>query len=155
MVTKSAYFKPTFVRTCGGMTLFFLWIKMFYWLRIFSKTRYFIKLIVSTLKDVQKFFYIIGIIMAAFITIFYVISCNLGVDPVTDNVEDEQKRYLKPYTSSRLANACITVYFIMVGEFYTDHFNNGPNKILLWPLFIACNFFLSIIFMNMLIAIMS
>lgn len=49
----------------------------------------------------------------------------------------------------------ITVYFIMVGEFFTDNFNKGPNKVLIWPLFIICNFMLSIIFMNMLIAIMS
>lgn len=48
----------------------------------------------------------------------------------------------------------ITVYFIMVGEFFTDNFNYGPNRFLLWPLFICCNFILSVIFMNMLIAIM-
>ena len=82
------YFKPTFVRTCGGMTLFLLWLKMFYWLRIFTKTRYFIKLIVATLSDLKRFFYIIGVIMAAFITIFYVISHNL-----TDE-EREKRPYL-------------------------------------------------------------
>lgn len=73
---EEAVFKSTFVRTCGGLSLLLLWIKMFYWLRLFDKTRYFIKLIVSTLRDVQKFFYIIGVIMMAFISIFYVISSN-------------------------------------------------------------------------------
>lgn len=35
-VMGKPYFKPTFVRTCGGMTLFLLWIKCFYWMRMFS-----------------------------------------------------------------------------------------------------------------------
>ena len=131
------------------MTLFFMWIKMFYWLRIFSKTRYFIKLIVSTISDLLRFVYIVLVIMAAFVTIFFVISCNL-----TDE-ERKKKPYLQNYTGSRIADAMITVYFIMVGEFFVDNFNQGPNQILLWPIFIICNFLLAVIFMNMIIAIMS
>lgn len=127
-----------------------LWIKMFYWLRLFDKTRYFIKLIVATLVDVQKFFYIILVIMMAFISIFYVISCNQ-----IDNDELKDSPYLKDYTGSRAINAVITVYFIMVGEFYFDNYNKGPNSVLLWPLFLVCNFLMAVIFMNMIIAIMS
>lgn len=49
----------------------------------------------------------------------------------------------------------ITVYFITVGEFYTDNFKERPNNILIWPMFIVCNFLMAVVFMNMLIAIMS
>ena len=145
LFTANDFFSPTFIRTCGGMTLLLLWIKMFYWLRLFNKTRYFIKLIVSTLVDIQRFFLIILVIMMAFITIFYVISFN---------EEDQTKPYINEHTGSKLIDSAITVYFITVGEFFTDNYNVGPNSILLWPLFLVCNFLMAIIFMNMIIAIM-
>jgi hypothetical protein len=131
------------------MTLMLLWIKMFYWLRLFDKTRYFIKLIVATLKDIQKFFYIIGVIMMAFISIFYVISSNQL------QRKETKDPYLKEHTGSRTLDAAITVYFITVGEFFYDNYSKGPNSTLLWPLFLICNFLMAVIFMNMIIAIMS
>lgn len=81
----------------------------------------------------------------AFITIFYVISFN---------EEDQSKPYINEHTGSKLIDSAITVYFITVGEFFTDNYNVGPNSILLWPLFLVCNFLMAIIFMNMIIAIM-
>lgn len=149
MITNQAYFKITFVRTCGGMTLFLLWLKMFYWMRLFSETAYFIKLITSTIFDLRYFINIIAIIMAAFITIFYVFSCNL-----TDE-ERAKDPYLQNYTGIRFVDAMITVYFITVGEFYYDNYSKGPNWMLIWPMFIACNFLMAIVFMNMLIAMMA
>lgn len=47
------WFRVAFVRTCGGMTLFLLWIKCFYWMRLFSQTAYFIKLIQRTIADLK------------------------------------------------------------------------------------------------------
>lgn len=49
----------------------------------------------------------------------------------------------------------ITVYFITVGEFFYDHYNEPPNNVIIWPMFIVCNFLMAVVFMNMLIAIMS
>jgi hypothetical protein len=64
--------------------------------------------------------------MAAFISIFYIISLNVASDNELENMKKtdaELHPYLKEHTPNRLANAAITVYFIMVGEFYTDNFN--------------------------------
>lgn len=49
----------------------------------------------------------------------------------------------------------ITVYLISVGEFFYKNFSQPPNNILIWPMFIVCNFLMAVVFMNMLIAIMS
>lgn len=62
---------------------------------------------------------------------------------------------MKEHTGNRVVDAAVTVYFIMVGEFFYDNYSKGPNSVLLWPLFLGCNFILSVIFMNMIIAIMS
>lgn len=136
------------MRTCGGMTLFLLWIKMFYWMRLFNQTAYFIKLIEQTLADLKQFFYIILIIAIAFVSIFFVFSCNLP-----DQVRNT-KPYVADHTGIKLIDAIVTVYFISVGEFFTENFSQPPNNVLIWPMFIACNFLMAIVFMNMLIAIM-
>lgn len=36
MILNVQYFAVTRIRTLGGVTLFLLWIKMFYWMRLFS-----------------------------------------------------------------------------------------------------------------------
>lgn len=65
-------YPATLLRTLGGSVLFLLWIKMFYWLRLFNSTAYFIKLILKTISDLRHFIILITIIMTAFITMFYV-----------------------------------------------------------------------------------
>ena len=60
------------VRTFGGAVVFLLWIKMFYWLRLFGSTAYFIKLILRTIFDLRHFSILIFIIMTAFVTMFFV-----------------------------------------------------------------------------------
>lgn len=145
-------FSVTAIRTMGGMVVFLLWIKMFYWLRLFSSTAYFIKLILNTIFDLRNFFILILIIMASFITMFYVFQQNLkGVV----NDKGEQVRYIDEHTGYQLIDAILTIYFIMVGEFYTEDFKHGPNFVIIWPMFLVCNFLMAIVFMNMLIAIMS
>lgn len=72
IVTQSEVFKVTKIRTNGGIVLFLLWIKMFYWLRLFGSTASFIKLIIDTIYDLRQFFILIVVIMASFISLFYV-----------------------------------------------------------------------------------
>lgn len=81
--------------------------------------------------------------MAAFVTIFYVFSCN-----------NEKYLGLEGATGNRLADSVITVYLIMVGEFAYKNFSERPNNILIWPMFLVCNFLMACIFLNMLVAIM-
>lgn len=68
----SEIYSVELVRTFGGGVLFLLWIKMFYWLRLFGSTAYFIKLILQTVFDLRHFLILVGIIMTAFTTMFYV-----------------------------------------------------------------------------------
>lgn len=93
--------------------------------------------------------YMIAIIVCAFSTIFYTFSCNL-----TDK-ERQTRPYIKAYSNIRIVDAILTVYFIAVGEFYYDNYKERPNNYIIWPMFVICNFFMMVIFMNMLIAIMS
>jgi hypothetical protein len=72
LLTGTEVWEVERVRTLGGGVVFLLWIKMFYWLRLFGSTAYFIKLIFQTIFDLRYFFILIAIIMSAFISMFYV-----------------------------------------------------------------------------------
>lgn len=96
----------------------------------------------------KRFMLIITVIMSAFITIFFICSCNL-----TDE-QRKKKPYMDTHTGFRLIDAFISVYFISVGELFTENFKEPPNQYLIWPMFLLCNFLMAVVFMNMLIAIM-
>ena len=72
------YFSVATIRTNGGIVLFLLWIKMFYWLRLFGPTAAFIKLIINTIFDLRQFFILIVVIMASFVSLFYVFQLNVN-----------------------------------------------------------------------------
>ena len=51
-----------------------LWIKMFYFLRIFRKTGYFVSMLVSVVSDARYFFYLYFLINMAFYSSLYILS---------------------------------------------------------------------------------
>lgn len=144
VIMDTTVFKVHNVRTIGSVTCFLLWIKMFYWMRLFKKTAYFVKLITSTLYDIRTFFYMILIIVLAFANFYYVINYNTsGDDSYVDHKLDVSS-----------LDSFLYVYMLALGEFSTDNYNNGPNKVICWFMFMLASFLIVVVFMNMLIAIM-
>jgi len=64
------------INTIGGFACFFMWIKVFYWMRLFEALAYYVKLIVQTLIDSGNFMLMVFIIISAFANFFYVINLN-------------------------------------------------------------------------------
>lgn len=63
-------------RLIAAISLMFMWLKVFDWLRLFEKTSFYIKLIVETFRDIT---YFLIVLMAAFITIgcsMYMLEMN-------------------------------------------------------------------------------
>ena len=132
------------VRTVGSITCFLLWIKMFYWMRLFSTTAYFVKLIIATVSDIRMFFYMIMIIICAFANFFYIINYNT-VDGVS---------YVDEKLGIHSLDSFLYIYMLALGEFNTDNYSNGHNQVICWFMFVLASFFIVVVFMNMLIAIM-
>lgn len=65
-----------FIYTAGGFATFFMWIKVFYWMRLFSALAYYVKLIQQTFADSFNFMLMVLIIINAFANYYYVISKN-------------------------------------------------------------------------------
>jgi len=64
------------IRTIGAVGCWILWIKVFYWMRLFKATAHFITLIFTTIYDVRIFSLMLGIIIIAFANFFFVVNLN-------------------------------------------------------------------------------
>jgi hypothetical protein len=60
----------------GAYGACFMWIKMFYWMRLFSSTAKYVNLIVSTISDLVFFMIMVLIIILTFANFFYIINFN-------------------------------------------------------------------------------
>ena len=70
------------MRLIGAYNCLFMWIKMFYWMRLFKKFAYFIKLMSVTLQDVKVFLLMLFLVIFAFANFFFIINYNT---PMNEN----------------------------------------------------------------------
>jgi len=120
---------------------------MFYWMRLFSLTAYYVKLITQTVIDCGPFLLMVAIIVAAFANFYYLINLNMVG---TGN------EYITAYTNHGFIDAIINSYFVSLGEFSYDSYGEGVGfeKWFIWAIFLMETFLGCVVFMNMLIAIM-
>jgi hypothetical protein len=121
-----------------------MWIKVFYWMRLYSSAAYYVKLITQTLSDVKLFLLLCLIIVFAFASLFFML--NVGMD--------EHNRALIHYTGFPLLDAVIAIYMFALGDFHYSGFINSEYDYLLWFSFLVLTFLMIVVFMNMIIAIM-
>jgi len=60
--------------TIQGITTFCMWIKLFYFLRMFKATGFLIRIIIEVIKDMKAFLFILLVAFMAFGDAFYAIS---------------------------------------------------------------------------------
>lgn len=71
MIYATVYIAPdptarTEVRAMAALTVVFMWFKAFYWLRIFSGTSFYVRLIRDTLYDIRYFMILFILILLTF-----------------------------------------------------------------------------------------
>lgn len=67
---------PVFFRAHGAVAAFLIGIKVFYWMRLFKSSAFFIRLIVETLADVKVFVGLMFVILYAFANFFLILNTN-------------------------------------------------------------------------------
>jgi len=60
----------------GCIAVFIMWIRVFYWLRLFPEIARFLRLIEETIKDMKAFAILFLIILLAFGNVFYIASLD-------------------------------------------------------------------------------
>lgn len=137
-------FKVGTLRAYIACACFVMWIKVFYWMRLYASFAYYVKLITQTLADVKLFLLLCLIIIFAFANFFFML--NIGTD--------DNNRAMIHYTGYRILDSVIAIYQFSLGDFHYSGFIHSEYDFLLWMSFMLCTFLLIVVFMNMIIAIM-
>src|SRR3569833_107738 len=65
---------PTTMRPLGSIAVFIMWLKIFFFLRLFSSTSSMIRLIVEVIKDMGTFSFVLAQAMIAWGNAFYILA---------------------------------------------------------------------------------
>jgi len=93
------------------------------------------------------------IILCSYASFLYVANRTLDLAETGGKTQDS---YLGEYFNNEVIDSIISVYMIgALGNFTTDRFRVGDSKYFAMFMFLSATFVVSVVFMNMLIAIMS
>ena len=122
-----------------------LWMKLFYWLRLFKSFSAFIRMISEIVLDIRVFAVMLFIVFIAFGNCIIILNKNRA---------DQENDALYPnYIGLPAFDALINAYMLGLGDFNYDNYNS-TNKYFVWIFFLASTFLVQLVFMNMLIAMM-
>ena len=126
-----------------------MWIKLIYWLRLFSNTSHYIRLIQETIYDIRYFLLIYFVVIGLFANAIHTLNLNR-------DYRDEDSTIVDKNLSMRPMDALLNQYLLSLGEFSLDNFGAGDEDdfYVIWAFFTLSTFITSIIILNMLIAIM-
>lgn len=145
------------LRTWAALTAFMFWLKCFYWMRVFESFAHFVTLITKTVIEIKTFAIMLLLCICAFSNFFFIINRNSQANPKyqPEVKDDERYRYVSEFIPKQhLFNAFFSMYLTGLGEFDSEGYGQGPNKIMAYCFFFLATFLILVVFMNMLIAIM-
>ncbi|TNV87578.1 hypothetical protein FGO68_gene12312 [Halteria grandinella] len=147
MVYQQSQDKELQIRRIEALASVLMWFRFLYFFRLIDQTAPLIRMIWQIIYDIRAFIFIFILIILAFANGFWVLSKNqIALSKDADPSE-------LPYYTYRLS--VLYVFLTAVGEYGVDNYSLGvEEENYLWALFILTVFFLSIVLLNMLIAIM-
>lgn len=142
------------IRLIASIAIFFIWLKMFFWMRLFESTSGFIRMLTETLLDIKVFMIMLILCLFMFGNTTLILNQN-RYDVMVDEGDGEYTPawLVGGHFGPAYVDAVVDQYMLGLGEFQMDYYNDGDSYIL-WILFIMSTFITQITFFNMLIAIM-
>lgn len=117
-ILQNEFFEIELLYSFGGFACFFMWIKVFYWMLLFSALAYYVKLIQQTIADSMCFMLMVLIIINAFANFFFVINKNQELVGGKD--------YYAGYTKNNIVDVIISVYMLgALGDFDSTIYRSG------------------------------
>lgn len=146
LITDTVVFSFADMHTVAAFACFFMWLKVFYWCRLFSSLAYYVKLIQQTIGDSLYFMFMVLVILISFGSFLY----------VSDRMLDGTgKSYLGEYFNNKMVDSVVSVYMLgALSDFDTGRYKVGQARYFVMFMFILATFIVSVVFLNMLIAIM-
>ena len=118
-------------------------------MRLFKSTSYFIILIQRTIIDSASFIIMLVIVFSAYANFNFILQLNIDGPKYKDDV------YVTEYVEGQgIFNSIMAQYMIALGQFEAGSLGDGPSAWAAWFGFLSASYVLTIVFMNLLIAIM-
>lgn len=133
------------LQVIGSVAILLMWVKMFYWMRLFKPFSAFIRMITEIIKDVKVFLVMLLISLFAFANIIFVLNWN--------RIKDGEAMIYDDLVGSPPIDAIIHAYLTGLGDFGKDNYSEDNSRVV-WIMFILATLIVQLIFMNLLIAIM-
>ena len=132
-----------------SVAIAFTWTRLFFWLRLFEKTAFFLDLIGQTFTDsnFMAFAMTTGLMILGFTCLFWIFNMNRA------EVHENGDLYEEQIEGNEFVNSFLFTYITSMGE-YSNNFR-GDNEYFLLIIFFAVTLLIQNMFMTMLIAIMS
>ena len=152
-------FTENTARLMAAISVVFMWAKVFYWMRLFSQTSYYIRMVVDTLSDVSTFLILFFAILFTFGNAIFILNYNrkLSDEEVAQLGEEEDPEaelLIGKHFNSAVINIMVNQYLLSLGEFEGLDAFDGADKNIVWFCFLMATFITQITFLNMLVAIM-
>lgn len=146
VVYDRIFFSREEILSIGSWGMFFMWFKVFYWFRLFPSYAYYVRLIIKTMYDFRKFMALVLVILISFGNFVY----------VADETMSGSDSYAVEFFGIKTLDAVVSLYMMgALQNFSVDQYSIGYEKQSMMTVWILATFIVSVIFMNMLIAIMS
>ena len=138
LIGDLAGLRERYIVTLSGISVLMVWLKLFYFGRIFLSTAAMIRMILEIVADMKYFLLVLLLAIAGFGNCFFILARNFS--PM--------------FTGDTWFRAFLYSYNIAMGEFNTDSFEDVDDEHLLYTLWFMNTMITLIIFLNLLIAIM-
>jgi hypothetical protein len=140
------------IRLLGAFNMFFMWLKMFYWMKLYAGPAYFLIQLQETAIAVVGFLTMYAVVCLAFANFFHIIQMNVpegGMGP-------DGLNYVEPNFGIPFVDAFVVMCLLSIGEFTSmDGYSEGHNPLAAWTMFALAIVIMLLLFMNMLIAVMA
>lgn len=128
----------------SSIAVLLLYMKLFYWLRLFGGLGFYVRMVSETIYDIGDFIILFFMCVFTFAHAIFVLNRNSP---------DDAELY-GAFFGWKPVDAIVSQYFLGLGEFAYDTFEASPDRALVWIYFLVATFLTNLTFLNMLIAIM-
>lgn len=119
----------------AALAILFQWYNVFYWMRLFDSTAFFINLLESTMVSILAFVKMMIILILGVSNIVFILNLDSNIGQMND------VSIFSEHLSNNVANSVIFTYLLSLGEFDFENFT-GDHQAVMWCIFLVATFLL-------------
>jgi len=126
----------------GGIGVFCLWLKLFYFMRMFQGTAAFVRMIVEMFIDIKVFMLIFFVGILAFSNTFYILDMYTKIEQSKETLETPVESRKQLIAGQTYLESFKYVYLQSLGELGFDGYDASYAPTVYWVFFFASSLFL-------------